>query len=439
MKYINKYGALILLILATFSLLYAYNIGIYKTFTIKLDDTTSIIGATDASQGGESTIVVKKTANGINFKCNIVDKYQWPYCELKIFLVPQNKYGDYLFSKGLDLSEYNEIFLNAEYQGPKPERLRMYIRNYNPAYTDLAVDDNSLKVNELKFSPNNITSGEYFQLNDFNVSSWWSGERNIPADFQGIEFTNVPLIEIASSAYIRQGGIEVLLREISFRRLYLSKETLLLTIIAMWVSSALIYLLLQLKKYQASLQKAKLSQKNLREIMRSLEIEKSEIDKTSKRDSLTGLRNRAGLSGHFSECNGALIEDEIAFSIVFIDIDFFKKVNDTYGHTVGDDILITFAKVIYNNIRITDKLGRWGGEEFILICKNSGLESAVRTAEKLCLIIENQTFPGNLKITASFGVAEMKTKESTREFIERADQALYKAKSEGRNQVQANR
>ena len=95
--------------------------------------------------------------------------------------------------------------------------------------------------------------------------------------------------------------------------------------------------------------------------------------------------------------------------------------------------------IIYNNIRIEDKLGRWGGEEFILICKNSRLESGIATAEKLRKAIEKSEFANDLKITASFGVAEMKVTESTREFIDRADRALYKAKSNGRNQVQVDR
>ncbi|MCP4325708.1 MAG: GGDEF domain-containing protein, partial [Alteromonadales bacterium] len=277
----------------------------------------------------------------------------------------------------------------------------------------------------------------YYKLQDFNVASWWSGERDIPSQFQGIEFTNVPLLEVASSGYVEYGEMEVILRKITFRRLYISKENLLLTTIAMWLSSALIYLVMQISLYQYQLNKAKVAQSRLLEIMHALKLEKSEMNKMAKRDALTGLRNRAGLSKHFSECGIAHTENNTPFCIVFIDIDFFKQVNDIHGHNTGDDVLVSFSQTIYNNIRIADKLGRWGGEEFILICKNCNLESAVAIAEKLCLIVEKKVFPENLKITASFGVAEMKTTESTREFIERADKALYTAKSSGRNQVQA--
>ncbi|WP_022941266.1 GGDEF domain-containing protein [Psychromonas hadalis] len=439
MTSINRYLILILLIFTTAVLLLTYNIGLYKTFTIKLDDTYSIVGVSDQIQGGETTIEVEKRADGIFFRCDIVPAYQWPYCEVKIHLVPQNEKGIYQFQNGLDLSEYDEVFLDVDYNGPKPERLRFYIRNYNLAYTNLETDENSMKINEVEFEPNAYKRGEFVQLSDFNVTSWWTGLREIPTEFQGREFTNVPLLEIASAGLAEYGEMEVFIHEITFRRLYISRENLLFSIIAMWVSSAIVYLVVQLSSYRLRLNNAKISKNRLLEILHALKLEKNQIDKMAKRDELTGLRNRAGLSKHFSECGLALTEKNKPFSIIFIDIDFFKLVNDVHGHNTGDDILISFAQAIYNNIRIADKLGRWGGEEFILICKNSGLESAVATAEKLCLIIEDKVFADNLKITASFGVAQMRSDESTRAFIERADKALYDAKANGRNQVQASK
>ncbi|PKF63368.1 hypothetical protein CW745_00490 [Psychromonas sp. psych-6C06] len=437
MAFFNKYIALVLLIIISILLLFIHNTGFYKTLNIPLDDSYPIIGISDAVQGGESTIEVEKNEDSVTFKCDIIAAYQWPYCEIKIHLAPIDKPGVYKHQQGLDLSEYDEVFLDISYKGPKPERLRFYIRNYNPAYSNLESDDNSMKINEIEFEPNSFPSGEYVQLRDFNVASWWSGMRNIPPEFQGREFTNVPLLEIATAGLVEFGEMQATVNEITFRRLYISKENLLFTIIAMWLSSALIYLIAKIGLYRYHFKKAKASQARLLEIMHALKLEKSEIEKMSKRDSLTGLRNRAGLSNHFSECSNQLTTNQVPFSIVFIDIDFFKKINDVHGHNRGDDILVAFAQTIHSNIRIADRLGRWGGEEFILICKNSNLARAVATAEKLCAIIESQTFPGDLKITASFGVAEMKEGEATTAFIDRADQALYQAKSNGRNQVQA--
>ena len=439
MKYLNKYVAVIILILISATLLIGYNVGIYKTFDIDLNSDYSIVGSSDATHGGATTIQVEKRDEGIYFKCNIIEQIQWPYCQLKIHLGKKDRYGSYEYKQGVDLSQYDEMFIDADFKGSKPERLRVYIRNYNPAYTDFSIDKNSMKVNVLRFSPNAVPHGQYFKLSEFNVASWWSNQRQLPTNLQGEEFTNVPLIEIVSAGNAEDGELEVLLRKITFRAHYICQEDLLLAIIIMWVSSALIYLLTKTLLSHSKLKQAKKSQQSLQETMNALKVEKNEIDKIAKRDALTNLRNRAGLDKHFSECSLALIEKQVPFSIIFIDIDFFKQINDIHGHNMGDDILVSFSQLLHKNIRIEDKLARWGGEEFMLICKNSRLANATASAENLCRFIEKSTFANNLKITASFGVAEMRPTESITQFIERADKALYKAKSNGRNQVQSDK
>ncbi len=439
MQHYLRYSTLILLILLTLVALVVHQVGWYKTFTIKLDNTYDIVGTSDIYQGGATTIEVERTTDYVAFKCDILAQYQWPYCELKINLVGKDKDGKYLYSQGLDFSDYTEIFLNLEYEGPDPDRVRIYLRNYNPSYTDLDNDENSMKINELEYAPNQVAGGQFIPLADFNVASWWTRLREVPAKYQGNEYTNVPLIEIASAGLAEYGEMKVTVKEISFRHLYISKENLLFSIIGMWLGASFIYLITTMSLYRIRLSRAKAKQSRLLEIMHTLKLEKSEIDKMAKRDALTGLRNRAGLSKHIVECELELTENQVPFSIIFIDIDFFKQVNDNYGHAVGDDILVSFAQVIYNNIRIADKLGRWGGEEFILICKNSQLEPSAVIAEKICQIIEKHTFPENIKLTASFGVAQMEIAESTRDFFDRADKALYAAKNNGRNQVQVSR
>lgn len=408
-----------------------HNQGLYKTLTIPLNDSERIVGIADSERGGASTISVKTTAEGTSFDCRIVNKFQWPFCQLQIYLVPFNNP-----QQGFDLSEYDELFVKIDYNGPEPELLRLHIRNYNPAYTNLEVDNNSMKINEFKIHPNISEEGKFINLNDFYVVPWWGSERNLPTELKLREFSNVPLIEILTTDHVPEGDLSVDIHEISFRRLYISNENLLLLIISIWLTTAVIYLIAQLSLYRANLKQAKLSQKQLLSVMDTLKFEKSEIEKIAQHDPLTGLKNRAGLRTQFSISSKELIAHGTPFSIVFIDIDFFKKINDQFGHNKGDDILIAFAQVIHNNIRITDTFGRWGGEEFILICTNSTLNQTYLIAEKLCQMIQQHHFTDEFKITASFGVAEMNANESVKEFIERADKALYKAKSEGRNQVQ---
>jgi len=148
-------------------------------------------------------------------------------------------------------------------------------------------------------------------------------------------------------------------------------------------------------------------------------------------DVLTGIFNRRGLLEYIKT---KLFEYK--YSIVIIDIDNFKHVNDSFGHDVGDEVLKHLAKIISKNIRKSDVIARWGGEEFVLLVKSSELEIVQIIAEKLRIDIEKEKFPVVEKITASFGVSNFKNKEQTFEDVfKNADNALYEAKESGRNRV----
>lgn len=152
------------------------------------------------------------------------------------------------------------------------------------------------------------------------------------------------------------------------------------------------------------------------------------------KDQLTGAFNRR----YFDEQINALATRAQEFSLIFLDIDHFKKVNDTYGHQAGDDVLKIFARVVRGCIRPGDIYARYGGEEFILIAK-SDLDGARTLAERLRQSVEAavfQTCAGDLKVTASFGVARFIPSEPVEALIARADGAVYKAKANGRNRVE---
>ncbi len=163
--------------------------------------------------------------------------------------------------------------------------------------------------------------------------------------------------------------------------------------------------------------------------------DKKNIEKLSITDNLTGLYNRHKLEDVLS-CEMARFERYNSnFSIILFDIDFFKKVNDNYGHLVGDDVLIHLANILKKNARLTDIVSRWGGEEFLIVAGETQLESACLFAEKLREIIANYPFPTVGEITISCGIAQYASKETASDFIIRADNALYKAKRSGRNRV----
>jgi len=162
---------------------------------------------------------------------------------------------------------------------------------------------------------------------------------------------------------------------------------------------------------------------------------KKEIEKLSVTDVLTQLFNRRKLDQVLEAEMQRFKRYKQSFSVIILDLDHFKLVNDNHGHQAGDDVLIQTAQCLKSNIRLSDCAGRWGGEEFLIICAGTDSNGAKKIAEKLRTSIELLTFSFPLQVTASFGIAQCAEKEALNQLIGRADQALYNAKSQGRNRV----
>ena len=157
------------------------------------------------------------------------------------------------------------------------------------------------------------------------------------------------------------------------------------------------------------------------------------LKRLSVTDPLTQAYNRLKLDEVLSYESARAKQEKIPLSIILLDIDKFKYVNDTYGHQVGDSVLVAMTQVLLKNIRRTDVLGRWGGEEFLIILPNTTLEDATIEAEKLRCLIERMRFDVVGKVTASLGISCCIDDCTERSLIERADKALYEAKKAGRN------
>lgn len=166
-----------------------------------------------------------------------------------------------------------------------------------------------------------------------------------------------------------------------------------------------------------------------------LELANQEFRLLAERDYLTQVYNR--LKGH------EFLQNEIVrcnrygqeCAMIMLDVDFFKQTNDTYGHNIGDEVLIQLVKMLTREIRTVDVLSRWGGEEFLVIMPQIDAEGAKNAAERLRAVVEETPFCQGIRQTASFGVTTYKKGESPEAFIDRADKALYEAKQKGRNCV----
>ncbi len=159
------------------------------------------------------------------------------------------------------------------------------------------------------------------------------------------------------------------------------------------------------------------------------------LQKLATIDSLTGIYNRYKLDEAILLQIERYKRYKEPFSLCMLDIDHFKRVNDTYGHDVGDRVLQALSRLVMGDIRKTDIFGRWGGEEFIIILENTNKEQAFIIAEKLRKRVEATVIDEKYKITISIGVAQYEASDSRETLVKKVDEALYKAKENGRNQV----
>lgn len=175
--------------------------------------------------------------------------------------------------------------------------------------------------------------------------------------------------------------------------------------------------------------------RDLETLKNQLELKNDELEKFAITDQLTGLNNRFKLDNALENELSRYARFQHPFGIILMDIDHFKDVNDSYGHATGDKILVCIASLLQFNIRKTDILGRWGGEEFLIICPEIDIEGMEKLAEKLRQVIESYDFPEAHSVTMSFGVSSYRKGDELTHLFKRSDDALYQAKNNGRNRV----
>lgn len=169
-------------------------------------------------------------------------------------------------------------------------------------------------------------------------------------------------------------------------------------------------------------------------VIKDISIEKK-LEEEATKDHLTQIANRKKCFEFLTNSINQAKRYRNPLSVILCDIDFFKKINDTFGHNVGDEVLVEVSTLLKNNIRDTDLLARWGGEEFIIVCPNTTKNSAFIVAENLRYLIEDSFESSKTAVTISLGVTAFENDDDKHTLVERADAALYESKNQGRNQT----
>ena len=170
---------------------------------------------------------------------------------------------------------------------------------------------------------------------------------------------------------------------------------------------------------------------------KELEEKNTLLEDMANRDGMTSLLNHRASLQELNSMIKTAQRYKYKLCMIMMDIDFFKSINDTYGHQAGDIVILKIATIIKKNIRQSDTAGRYGGEEFILILHDSDLKTSTQLSERIRVEIESLKISEieNTKVTMSFGISQLQTNTDSRELIKKADLALYAAKEQGRNRV----
>lgn len=379
----------------------------------------------DAYTGGNSD-VRWLDRDSQRWQCELGDANSDPYCSVQVDVTNAE-------NQGLDLSRFDTMTVWADYQG-SATHVRIYLRNRHPNYYD---PGNSIttKYNAVEVFVKDLASGLALDMeNDFSVPAWWLIGGGIPREFSHPEFNEVSLIELQTGSTVRSGTHEFQLKKIVWTGHLIEQTVLYQGVIIAWAIAIFGMLGYRFVNMRSDLNRQRQYQQELLAINRSLNLESRRYKDMAKTDDLTGLPNRVGIRNMLHKGVMDWRNHKAPFSFVIIDLDNFKKINDTHGHDVGDKILKEAARLMSNRVRRTDALARWGGEEFVLVCPDTTLEQALRVAENLRAELEQSLNYEGASITASFGVASM-TEPNLDSLFKKADTALYKAKELGRNRV----
>ncbi|MBT9597709.1 MAG: GGDEF domain-containing protein [Vitreoscilla sp.] len=377
--------------------------------------------------GGSSVSSVRRQGSRLVLDCDIGLRYQFPFCELLFTLAEP--------PDGLDLSRYDTLHLRISSQGKDAQApVRLFIRQFNPRYSRPG-DVGSLKVHEIAFVPAHYPNGLSFALDRVGVASWWTDEHPLPMELSGHERDRVVTISLSTPGKAEAGMHTLVVERFELIGKWVSPGNLSTGLVAMWVLAILAYLAADTWATRRQLLHSSRLQASLRRANESLRNQKESLAQQAHHDALTGALNRHGLGEVLVGQARHADDGMFPMSLVFIDIDHFKQINDKAGHQVGDEVIRQVADIVRAQVQRSDLLARWGGEEFLLLCRRTAAAEGARVAERLRTELAGAAWPGGLKVTCSFGVAEWRRGQDFSEAIHSADAAMYSAKRAGRNRV----
>lgn len=369
------------------------------------------------------------------WKCNYPENYPKNYfpCSWTVDLATSPVHG-------MNLSRYEDLVIHLNYSGPA-NKVRIAIRNYNSAYSNTN-DRNSSKFNAVQLHTKELNKENRIALTAFAAADWWLTQYNIPLSDAAAEVSNALAITVDFGEPEKAGTHSFFVEKLELQGKWIKVEHWYLLVLSAWMLGIFIFAIKRLIELNAQTKHDIEVITQLSSTNEQLKEETNKFRRLSTVDPLTQLYNRFGIDQIIASLSGKgylSASDNPKYSLLVADIDYFKRINDQYGHDTGDQVLQHVAKIIQENMRAGDFVGRWGGEEFVMIMPGANGKSAMAMAELIREAVASNRFELNeeVRLSASFGVSERLPDEDFATCFKRADNALYKAKQQGRNRCVA--
>jgi hypothetical protein len=275
-------------------------------------------------------------------------------------------------SQGIYLTPYKTLHLSVRYTG-KAQYLRVGLRNFDARFSRIE-DLNSPKFNFVNIPTRDLDKPIVINMSEFAVAEWWTTMYNLPREYARPDLSNATVlnIDLQGQEDLAGSAHDIRIDQVEFVGDWISAERWYLGILCLWMILGTAFGISQWIKMRRA---HGAQRRQIAELAR----QKEKFEKLSTTDALTGVLNRHGIDQFIA----ALRETEASSSVVVIDLDHFKRVNDQRGHDAGDRVLRTLGEILRGSIRASDAVGRWGGEEFVLVCPGATLAQAADLAEKL--------------------------------------------------------
>ncbi|MGQ8365304.1 GGDEF domain-containing protein [Glaciecola sp. 1036] len=367
--------------------------------------------------GASSANWIDQQANII--ECNIVETDNAEYCGGTVTWWDQ---VDLL----KDFSDFQYLLIDIDYKGESENIGISMVSKFDTSWRDSA--EQIAKSQSVTLQIKDLNGPIKVYLKDFRIPDWWINMYSIPPSKAHPQKNDVISLGITMAHPYTFTPETFQLKSIVGEGVYFSKESMFVGLLLFW---AFLFIIEGIWRYYTMLSRINEDEQKLNHLAKQSEKYKTK----SETDLLTGLRNRDGLAQSLSVIDRNKTRGN--YGILVIDVDFFKSINDKYGHDVGDRVLEELGVLIQQKTRAGDLVTRWGGEEFVVIFEKHENMNIKNFADNLRLFIASSEFAGNrrLKVTVTIGVAQMSNDEDFKTSFKRADQALYAGKRDGRNQI----